>query len=135
MSAFMVLILCMAGFRPAGVNREAAPLDEPCPVDKPCDVAHLPPRVKVPLPQGTVKREAGSMPALYPQLCAASPARVTGSSGNREGGARALTRKPRSEEHTSELQSLMRISYAVFCLKKKKNTRQNKEQDTSKQRI
>src|SRR3546814_5468843 len=29
---------------------------------------------------------------------------------------------PRSEEHTSELQSLMRISYAVFCLKKKKNT-------------
>src|SRR3546814_5994808 len=30
---------------------------------------------------------------------------------------------PRSEEHTSELQSLMRISYAVFCLKKKKNTR------------
>src|SRR3546814_5115783 len=28
----------------------------------------------------------------------------------------------RSEEHTSELQSLMRISYAVFCLKKKKNS-------------
>src|SRR3546814_6760105 len=32
------------------------------------------------------------------------------------------SRRPRSEEHTSELQSLMRISYAVFCLKKKKNT-------------
>src|SRR3546814_3674531 len=32
--------------------------------------------------------------------------------------------RARSEEHTSELQSLMRISYAVFCLKKKKN-RQN----------
>src|SRR3546814_8122167 len=29
----------------------------------------------------------------------------------------------RSEEHTSELQSLMRISYAVFCLKKKKNNK------------
>src|SRR3546814_1287617 len=29
---------------------------------------------------------------------------------------------PRSEEHTSELQSLMRISYAVFCLKKKKQS-------------
>src|SRR3546814_7296962 len=29
--------------------------------------------------------------------------------------------QPRSEEHTSELQSLMRNSYAVFCLKKKKN--------------
>src|SRR3546814_1079670 len=36
----------------------------------------------------------------------------------------------RSEEHTSELQSLMRISYAVFCLKKKKkhDTRQKKQQ-------
>src|SRR3546814_8839560 len=32
----------------------------------------------------------------------------------------------RSEEHTSELQSLMRISYAVFCLKKKKNTHNTK---------
>src|SRR3546814_2999952 len=31
-------------------------------------------------------------------------------------------RSPRSEEHTSELQSLMRISYAVFCLKKKTHT-------------
>src|SRR3546814_1888997 len=31
----------------------------------------------------------------------------------------------RSEEHTSELQSLMRISYAVFCLKKKKKTHTN----------
>src|SRR3546814_10843178 len=30
--------------------------------------------------------------------------------------------EPRSEEHTSELQSLMRSSYAVFCLKKKTNT-------------
>src|SRR3546814_2176834 len=32
---------------------------------------------------------------------------------------------PRSEEHTSELQSLMRISYAVFCLKKKNNKQHN----------
>src|SRR3546814_1938727 len=31
-------------------------------------------------------------------------------------------RRSRSEEHTSELQSLMRISYAVFCLKKKNNS-------------
>src|SRR3546814_3862922 len=34
----------------------------------------------------------------------------------------------RSEEHTSELQSLMRISYAVFCLKKKKSIKNNKAQ-------
>src|SRR3546814_9522411 len=36
----------------------------------------------------------------------------------------------RSEEHTSELQSLMRISYAVFCLKKKKNIQVNNNQNT-----
>src|SRR3546814_1840186 len=36
-----------------------------------------------------------------------------------------LLKAYRSEEHTSELQSLMRISYAVFCLKKKKNTDQH----------
>src|SRR3546814_3669235 len=48
----------------------------------------------------------------------------------RESAARTIRRvapdlargDPRSEEHTSELQSLMRISYAVFCLKKKKHT-------------
>src|SRR3546814_7768102 len=34
--------------------------------------------------------------------------------------ARTGDQRPRSEEHTSELQSLMRISYAVFCLKKTK---------------
>src|SRR3546814_4655205 len=36
----------------------------------------------------------------------------------------------RSEEHTSELQSLMRISYAVFCLKKKKHATKNKQHST-----
>src|SRR3546814_2098454 len=36
----------------------------------------------------------------------------------------------RSEEHTSELQSLMRISYAVFCLKKKKTNNNNNKTDT-----
>src|SRR3546814_10300850 len=35
--------------------------------------------------------------------------------------------KDRSEEHTSELQSLMRISYAVFCLKKKKDKQQHQK--------
>src|SRR3546814_9980350 len=37
----------------------------------------------------------------------------------------------RSEEHTSELQSLMRISYAVFCLKKKKDTNRRDRNRTS----
>src|SRR3546814_4465533 len=39
--------------------------------------------------------------------------------GNDKGVYKILASKRRSEEHTSELQSLMRISYAVFCLKKK----------------
>src|SRR3546814_6783799 len=38
----------------------------------------------------------------------------------------------RSEEHTSELQSLMRISYAVFCLKKKTTTHETKQYNTTK---
>src|SRR3546814_5461942 len=38
----------------------------------------------------------------------------------------------RSEEHTSELQSLMRISYAVFCLKKKKNTKPKRKPEPEK---
>src|SRR3546814_4916133 len=42
---------------------------------------------------------------------------------------RELLTSYRSEEHTSELQSLMRISYAVFCLKKKKNINNHRQQD------
>src|SRR3546814_4391974 len=74
----------------------------------------------------------------YPNLPAAYPARA-GSISIRRGrhfprrwltprpfstslGMDAGLRAARSEEHTSELQSLMRISYAVFCLKKKNNT-------------
>src|SRR3546814_3637633 len=40
-------------------------------------------------------------------------------------GMRGVAGDRRSEEHTSELQSLMRISYAVFCLKKKKKEKRN----------
>src|SRR3546814_2400119 len=42
----------------------------------------------------------------------------------------AAVSRSRSEEHTSELQSLMRISYAVFCLKKKKQSNHNKRAQT-----
>src|SRR3546814_7831868 len=48
--------------------------------------------------------------------------------GSQRGG------RHRSEEHTSELQSLMRISYAVFCLKKKKKTRPRDKQKKLAQR-
>src|SRR3546814_6533520 len=65
-----------------------------------------------------------------PQTPAAAPA-STGPPTARRG---RLGRDPaadarRSEEHTSELQSLMRISYAVFCLKKKKKHHQKQNQE------
>src|SRR3546814_9303082 len=46
---------------------------------------------------------------------------------DRDAHRRVRTVRLRSEEHTSELQSLMRISYAVFCLKKKKEPHKNHE--------
>src|SRR3546814_6329568 len=49
-------------------------------------------------------------------------ARARRSGKSQEGGQQRG--EARSEEHTSELQSLMRISYAVFCLKKKKEKKQ-----------
>src|SRR3546814_9493155 len=62
----------------------------------------------------TVARRPDHLPAL-----AAQPGREAGGS---------IAQAERSEEHTSELQSLMRISYAVFCLKKKKkHIRKNKK--------
>src|SRR3546814_8086765 len=68
----------------------------------------------------------------------AAPARgrcATWPTGTAAGRRRRHRRRAdrRSEEHTSELQSLMRISYAVFCLKKKKQTKEN--YTTTKQHI
>src|SRR3546814_10107644 len=50
-----------------------------------------------------------------------SIASVSARFGDEERRVETNPRAARSEEHTSELQSLMRISYAVFCLKKKKD--------------
>src|SRR3546814_3567300 len=47
------------------------------------------------------------------------PLRLAGRARGEEDGREVVAGQRRSEEHTSELQSLMRISYAVFCLKKK----------------
>src|SRR3546814_2914483 len=60
----------------------------------------------------------GSTRTALSRLVAADEA-VAERNGYRLTG-RLVARQERSEEHTSELQSLMRISYAVFCLKKKK---------------
>src|SRR3546814_2641512 len=63
-----------------------------------------------------------TMPSVPSAICHSTSAdrlsQSTAPSGNM--GVTTATMLPRSEEHTSELQSLMRISYAVFCLKKKK---------------
>src|SRR3546814_3869295 len=52
---------------------------------------------------------------------------IENADAQRRGGRQdaVLLRRLRSEEHTSELQSLMRISYAVFCLKKKKTKKKH----------
>src|SRR3546814_3678491 len=46
--------------------------------------------------------------------------------------SKSVPKMSRSEEHTSELQSLMRISYAVFCLKKKKKKNNNTENNNTR---
>src|SRR3546814_9445155 len=56
-----------------------------------------------------------SLPGPHPELVEGDPAIHSTACANGEMDVRLK----RSEEHTSELQSLMRISYAVFCLKKK----------------
>src|SRR3546814_1828524 len=60
---------------------------------------------------------------------ASAPGLLAACSG--QGKVLRLGRPVRSEEHTSELQSLMRISYAVFCLKKK-NIKQNHDSKSDK---
>src|SRR3546814_4996390 len=72
------------------------------------------------------ERERGRLSAAFPELLGAMDLRVQQASLEGAGifyrvrsGALAELDVARSEEHTSELQSLMRISYAVFCLKKK----------------
>src|SRR3546814_3653501 len=65
--------------------------------------------------------QLGNVPLTVAQLIEAASDRLVTLDLKRfkKGAARTLYAKTRSEEHTSELQSLMRISYAVFCLKKK----------------
>src|SRR3546814_4404360 len=63
---------------------------------------------------------AGGTPAQPHELLASGRFRQMVRETMREYDLTLYDTSPRSEEHTSELQSLMRISYAVFCLKKKK---------------
>src|SRR3546814_2623603 len=66
---------------------------------------------------------AASERSEAPCLCGRRQCRASASDRHVRGGNSypLFQIRPRSEEHTSELQSLMRISYAVFCLKRKKH--------------
>src|SRR3546814_7089142 len=67
-----------------------------------------------------------------PSSAASSPlANGCSSSATRCSTSAAISASSRSEEHTSELQSLMRISYAVFCLKKKTSPQHHPTRSTS----
>src|SRR3546814_1923254 len=81
---------------------------------------------------GRGARQLGGASQLACHTRAVAPGATPTAFAHRAQGRLALATKrlssrhslpgPRSEEHTSELQSLMRISYAVFCLKKHKHT-------------
>src|SRR3546814_3823174 len=63
------------------------------------------------------------------------PASEPGQHEQKHTNQRQQDRINRSEEHTSELQSLMRISYAVFCLKKKKTNTLHKTREQDNNRV
>src|SRR3546814_4430855 len=71
--------------------------------------------------------DEGDRPGFHADLRPPRPApRHRAGYRHRRRSCPELRHRPRSEEHTSELQSLMRISYAVFCLKKKNKKMNNK---------
>src|SRR3546814_10100519 len=88
--------------------------DNLCPIQSRVEWHHIASRVCSSLIYSQFSSKPTLKPADLPatfQICQAAPADVR--------SAARMPRRLRSEEHTSELQSLMRISYAVFCLKKK----------------
>src|SRR3546814_4559014 len=97
---------------------------------------------RLPRPRSIVRnigQDGGSLPISI-QEGARPSVRLLGEGhrGPRGPGAGApapghVHRRQRSEEHTSELQSLMRISYAVFCLKNKKTQKTIKDNDNTTQ--
>src|SRR3546814_7694246 len=72
-------------------------------------------------------READLLPVGYFHVVFTLPAEVAAIAFHNKALVYDLLFKARSEEHTPELQSLMRISYAVFCLKKKNKKKRNKK--------
>src|SRR3546814_6599329 len=77
----------------------------------------------------TALQNSARRPGFHRDAPRKSHARFPGAARRSGRWTSKAPRQTRSEEHTSELQSLMRISYAVFCLKKKKQHKQH-ETDT-----
>src|SRR3546814_8599809 len=73
-------------------------------------------------PYTTLFRSTGVDPSVKTYSVRVYAASISSIAAERQRDARYRRHYRRSEEHTSELQSLMRISYAVFCLKKKSRT-------------
>src|SRR3546814_6895926 len=82
------------------------------------------PVVHLDVPQGVPKLPVVGIEPQRALLSVAHPALFPFARFEISGMDNVPASGPRSEEHTSELQSLMRISYAVFCLKKKNKQKQ-----------
>src|SRR3546814_6785124 len=105
------------------VREEVAP-DDPCVGIAPVLAVHLHGCIEIRHPV-VLNHRAGSVPNDVERVLAT----VIGLAGTLDDEVleNPERREHRSEEHTSELQSLMRISYAVFCLKKKKTIKHKKK--------
>src|SRR3546814_7628075 len=90
----------------------------------------LTPSLRVRMSAATPERPVVNMKSTsWLGAATSNPAVPSGNSSSPAVTAATSMGSSRSEAHTSELQSLMRISYAVFCLKKKQTTTDTHEQD------
>src|SRR3546814_8970167 len=117
---------CGGGNRSSSYATHQTDWREGCPRFEPIPKTPLP---NPPLPSQEREQRPAASAAPTGLVADAHAARTAASPGARAARRRHLlrcasdrTRPGRSEEHTSELQSLMRTSYAVFCLIKKKKT-------------
>src|SRR3546814_2650172 len=114
----MGAIFCIADIVEGGASFRAAFL--PFPFARRCRLRQRRAKTKTPRrPAGTARQKMPSIEAMGGPPVAARP-----NDQAANGGSSPPFPSARSEEHTSELPSLITISYAVFCLKKKHNTQQ-----------
>src|SRR3546814_5274107 len=115
-----------------GDHRDLHVLTHSCPTRRAADLSARPGKARA----GS-RRSPGSSRCRHGSRCRCSLIISRSSSGSSMSTCPSWCSRstPRSEEHTSELQSLMRISYAVFCLKKKKKTNVIQQTESHKKQI